>query len=280
MGNICWLASYPKSGNTWLRAFLANYLENGPRPVPINTLHARSQAEARAERYAPYVPGGDTSRLSVEEICALRPLVHADLAAGAKGTAFVKTHNFHGAYRGYPLHNAAVTSGAIYVVRNPLDVAISLARYFALTLDEAIVFMGEEMTGTLNEAENVPQVISSWSLNVSSWTATPHPRFLVLRYEDLLEKPLKAFRKVVELIGLPRDDARLKQAVRFSAFAQMQAQERSGGFLERHENAEQFFRAGRRDQWRQVLSADQVRRLVDQHGEQMSRFRYLPSDLH
>jgi len=51
MGNICWVASYPKSGNTWVRAFIANYLENGARPVDINTLHERSQAEARAFRF-------------------------------------------------------------------------------------------------------------------------------------------------------------------------------------------------------------------------------------
>lgn len=279
MGNICWVASYPKSGNTWVRAFIANYLDNTPRPVDINTLHERSQAEARAYRFAKFVPGGDTTALDLEEICALRPLVQADMAAAAQGTIFVKTHNFHGAYRGYPLHHAAVTSGAIYIVRNPLDVAISLANYFAFSLDEAIDFMAEELTGTLNEPENVAQVISSWSLNVASWTAEPSPSVLVLRYEDLLDKPLKAFRKVVALMGLPRDDARLKRAIAHTSFRQMQAQERSGGFVERHEDARSFFRAGRKGQWRDVLSEQQVARLVGVHREQMARFRYLPAGM-
>ncbi|MEJ2083836.1 MAG: sulfotransferase, partial [Acidobacteriota bacterium] len=38
MTGIVWLASYPKSGNTWLRAFLMNFLDPGKRPVDINQL--------------------------------------------------------------------------------------------------------------------------------------------------------------------------------------------------------------------------------------------------
>lgn len=276
MGNICWIASYPKSGNTWLRAFIANYLVNQPRPVDLNALYQHSQGEARAERYSRFVPGGDTTALDLEEICAIRPLVHADMAHEAQGTIFVKTHNFHGAFRNRPLHNAAVTSGAIYVVRNPLDVAISLAHYFNFTIDQAIDFMAEELIGTMNEANHVPQVISSWSINVCSWTEPPSPSVLVVRYEDLLEKPVKAFRKVVALMGLPRDDARLRRAISFTSFRQMRAQEVSGGFVERHEEASSFFRIGRKDQWREQLSEEQVARLVSQHHEQMERFRYLP----
>lgn len=276
MGNICWIASYPKSGNTWMRAFITNYLDNGSRPVDINTLFERSQAEAKAFRFAAHAPGGDTTALGTEEICSLRPTVQAAMAAEAQGTIFVKTHNFHGAYQGYPLHNSTVTSGAIYIVRNPLDVAVSVARYFAFSIPEAIDFMAEDMTGTMNEAENVPQIISSWSKNVQSWTQDSGSSFLVLRYEDLLAKPLKAFRKVVTLLGQPRDDKRLKKAIQFSSFRQMQLQEQAGGFNERHEDASRFFRAGSSQQWRKLLDDLQVRQIVDTHHEQMARFRYLP----
>ena len=62
MGNICWIASYPKSGNTWMRAFIANYLNNQRKPVDINTLNERSQAESQAHRYAAHVPGGELQR--------------------------------------------------------------------------------------------------------------------------------------------------------------------------------------------------------------------------
>ncbi len=276
MGNICWLASYPKSGNTWIRAFLANYFSNQSTPVDINALHELSQSEASAFRYQHHVEGGDTTALDAEAICAIRPLVQAEMAQQAHGTAFVKTHNFLGEYKGYPLHNSAVTSAAVYVLRNPLDVAISVANYFALTLDEAIDFMAEEMTGTPSEEHNVPQIISSWSNHVQSWTGQADPSILVLKYEDLLDKPQKAFRKVVSHLGQPRDDKRLKRAIQFCSFAQMKQQERKGGFVERHENARSFFRSGRKNQWLQTLSDEQVARLVEDHREQMERFNYLP----
>jgi len=276
MGNLLWIASYPKSGNTWVRAFIENYLRNRQQAVDINTLFRVSQAEASAFRYAPYVAGGDTTSLSVEEICALRPMVHTNMAREAGGTVFVKTHNFLGEFEGYPLHNASVSSGAIYIVRNPLDVVISLANYFDLGIDEAIDYMAEEDTGTPNEKENVPQIITSWSLNVQSWTQDPKPEVLVLRYEDMLENPVKVFRKLVSFLGQPRDPNRLKKAIRFSSFDQLKSQEKRSGFVEKHENANSFFRKGRKNQWRGKLTDEQVRKIIESHGEQMARFKYVP----
>lgn len=276
MGNLLWIASYPKSGNTWVRAFIENYLRNPPRAIDINTLHQVSQAEARSFLYQPFIKGGDTTTASIEEICAVRPLVHVDMARRAQGTVFVKTHNYHGEFAGYPLHNSSVTSGAIYIVRNPLDVAVSLANYFGHSLDEAIEFMAEERTGTPNEIENVPQIITSWSTHVQSWTQDNNESLIVLRYEDLLDNPVRAFRKLVTFLGQKRDPARLKKAIRFSSFEQLKSQEKQGGFVEKHEKAHAFFRHGQKNQWSKKLTDGQVKKIVDNHGEQMARFNYLP----
>ena len=276
MGKLLWIASYPKSGNTWVRAFIENYLRNRPQAIDINTLHQVSLAESRAFLYEPFITGGDTTAASVEEICAIRPLVHADMARRAQGTVFVKTHNFHGEFAGYPLHNSSVTSGAIYIVRNPLDVVLSLANYFDHSMDEAIEFMAEERTGTPNEKENVPQIITSWSTHVQSWTQNIGEETLVLRYEDMLDNPVKVFRKLVSFLGQKRDPARLKRAVRFSSFEQLKSQEKQRGFVEKHENARSFFRQGQKNQWREKLTDEQVKKIIDSHGEQMTRFNYLP----
>lgn len=277
MGNLLWIASYPKSGNTWIRVFIENYLQNPPRPVDINQLFRRSTAEAKAHRFRAFTEKGrETSSLSAEEICAIRPLVHAELARQAAGTIFVKTHNYLGEFGGVPLHTAAVTSGAIYIVRNPLDIVISMANYFAYSIDEAIEYMAQELTATANEQENVPQIISSWSTHVQSWTGNPDEQILVLRYEDMLSNPPRAFRKVVSHLGQGRDSRRLKKAIGFSSFDQLKAQERQHGFVERHEKAKSFFRAGRKNQWREKLTDRQVRKMVERHGEQMARFRYIP----
>lgn len=275
MGNILWIASYPKSGNTWVRSFVQNYLSNGS--TDINQLHQSSIDEVKSHYYQKFLPSGQlTTDLDLEAVCALRPMVHADIAQNAQGTVFVKSHNFQGEYKGHPLHNWHVSSGAIYVVRNPLDVVVSMSHYFQLSIDEAIAYLGDDMAGTPNEAENVPQVITSWSLNVNSWTQDSQPNLLVLRYEDLLANPKKHFRKVESLLGLKKNPKRLQQAITASSFKKLQQQEQQAGFNEKHEDAPVFFRKGGINQWKTVLSATQVQQVVDRHHEQMQRFKYIP----
>lgn len=275
MGNILWIASYPKSGNTWVRSFIQNYLSN--QRSDINDMHRQSIDEIKSFRYQPYLSADQaTTDLDLTTICAIRPNVHADIAAAAQGTVFVKSHNFQGQYENYPLHNWSVSSGAIYVVRNPLDVAVSLSHYFDYTIDDAISYMADDMAGTPNEPENVPQIITSWSLNVSSWTQEPGNNLLVLRYEDLLKNPKKYFRKVESLLGLKKDPKRLTKAIHASSFKNLKQQEQQSGFVEKHENAGAFFRSGTANQWQKVLSKEQVERLVNDHREQMERFKYIP----
>lgn len=274
MGNIVWLASYPKSGNTWLRAFLGNYLQDGPRPVQLSELSKFAYDEAQPELYRVHAPDGETAKLEPAAINALRPRVHADLAARVARTAFVKTHNLLGGFEGVPLQNLQVTAGAIYIVRNPLDVVSSVADHFGVSIDDAIEFMGNENTSTPNDELFVSQHLGSWSNHVASWTMDAHPRFLVLRYEDMLANPSKAFMRVARHLNFPSAPARLKKAVRFSSFAQLRALEERTGFVERSPHSQRFFRVGRSGQWRVKLSAAQVNRIVSQHGVQMARFGY------
>src|SRR5690348_3224785 len=147
MGNIVWLASYPKSGNTWLRAFLANLVANRIDAVPLNELSRYCDDEANPDLFGA-LAGKPSADLGIDEIAALRPQVHAAIAARAQGTRFVKTHNMSGSYDGHALHNWQVSAGAIYVVRNPLDVAVSMTHHFGIGIDEAIERLGNPDVAT------------------------------------------------------------------------------------------------------------------------------------
>lgn len=275
MSTLFWLASYPKSGNTWLRAFLANLLANRPEPLPLKALSQYCDDEARPERYSA-LAGRPSHELSLGELCALRAEVQAQIAAAGPGTRFVKTHNCAGVYDGYPLHHPQLTVGAVYVVRNPLDVAISMADHFGLSLDAAIERLASEHTGTANDALFVTQVLGSWSQHVASWADKAGPRVLIVRYEDLLLKPAKHFAKIAKLVGLDRDRARIERAIRHARFDSLARDERQHGFIEAADSRRAFFRVGRAHQWREALSREQIQRIVDAHREQMARFDYLP----
>jgi hypothetical protein len=275
MGNICWLASYPKSGNTWLRVFLANLVADTGQPLALSQLSRYCEDEALPDDYAA-LAGRPSAGLSMGEIARLRPLVHARIAARHPATVFVKTHNMAGRYDGHPLHDIDVTTAAIYVVRNPLDVVVSMTGHFGLGLDEAIDYLAADNAGTLNDALYVGQVLSSWSRHVASWADQAGPSVLVVRYEDMLDKEAKTFGRIARLLRLDGDRARLERAVRFSRFPVLAAMEREHGFVEAAGKGSRFFRKGRVNQWREQLTREQVGRIVGAHREQMARFKYVP----
>jgi len=275
MGNIVWLASYPKSGNTWVRAFLANLVADGREPVTLDELPRYCEDEARPELFSE-VAGRPSTELGLDEIAALRPQVHALIAARSQGTRLVKTHNYAGRFDGHPLQNMAVTAGAVYVVRNPLDVVVSMKHHFGIGLADAIERLGNDQVATANTDLFVTQFLSSWSLHVQSWADIASDRIVVLRYEDLLSRPAKQFAKAARLIGLGADRKRIERAVRHASFRSLSSMERKSGFVEARDEATHFFRAGRMNQWREELTPGQVRQVVDAHRDQMARFNYLP----
>jgi hypothetical protein len=278
MGGIIWLASYPKSGNTWMRAFLHNLLTNAKKPVEPNLLDQFTIGNKGAGWYAPYSDGKPLDQLTAAELAKYRPLVHRDFTNTSPDSVFVKTHAYLGQDDlGVPLITMEYTAGAIYIVRNPLDVCLSMTHHFGCGIDEAIdylSFIRNSMGG--GDGESVPEPVSTWSLHVQSWTGQPNPRLMSVRYEDMLDNPFIAFTNVCRFLGLKPPHDRLERAIKFSSFEMLRKLEDQKGFKERSETAQRFFREGRKDQWRDKLSDAQVRRVVDQHREQMQRFGYVP----
>lgn len=279
MSAIIWLASYPRSGNTWTRAFLHNLLalldgrDGGAHD--INAMGQRTTWEIAAQGFAAALgkPVTDATR---DEIAAVRLDVQARLAEGLPGLLFVKTHNALLARAGLALINTKVTAGAIYVVRNPLDVAISFAGHYGVSLDDAIARMAEANLETPVTDRGVYEVYGSWSQNVASWTAKPHRAMLVMRYEDMLADPLTTFGRLAAHLLLAPTGEQLERAVAQSSFEVLKSQEQEKGFQERPERSASFFRAGREGQWREALSTAQVERIVAAHKDQMLRFGYVP----
>ncbi|MDP7164518.1 MAG: sulfotransferase domain-containing protein [Alphaproteobacteria bacterium] len=277
MGAIIWLASYPKSGNTWIRAFLHNLLRNPDRPADINTLDSFTLGDAQGAWFE-IVSGRPWGDLSDEEIAKLRPRVHERMTRSFPDSVFVKTHCVLGEFKEVPQITMEHTGGAIYILRSPFDVAISMSHQFGLDIDNAISWMADPDFVAARDPETglVPHAINSWSNHVKSWTRVEHDTLHVVRYEDLHQHPAKFFRGIAEFLGLQPPRERLKRAIRHSSFKVLRGQEDKHGFVERSVHAERFFRQGKMGVWRKILTPGQVERVVKAHGEQMERFGYLP----
>lgn len=277
MSGIVWLASYPKSGNTWMRAFLANLFIDAPEPVNINDLPNFAYGDARADLYE-QASGKPLEELSDSDIHKLRPAVARLIASARPDAVFAKTHNAVTELEGVPTIPPDSTAGAIYIVRNPLDTAISYAHHFAMEPAQAIEAMNSDINQIVTVDRSVFQFLGSWHGHVASWLDAPGLNSHLVKYEDLLRNPVKAFGGVVSYLKLPRDPARLKKAVRFSSFKVLKAQEQKGGFRERSKANDQFFRSGSSGGWRQVFTDEQVAKVIEYQGDMMRRLGYLGPD--
>jgi hypothetical protein len=214
-----------------------------------------------------------------KDIAATRPIVQQEIADNTDGLAMVKTHHALVLDRGTPTINFAVTSGAIYLVRNPLDVAISFAHHMDSTIDFSIERMAEDDMETQVTEKAIYEIYGSWSQHVDSWTRSPHRTIYVMRYEDMLTDPFRMFGGLARHLLLHPTASQLQTAIDRSAFETLQKQEDESGFREKPENAKRFFREGKSEQWRDTLSRRQIRRIVQKHHVQMQRFGYLTDDL-
>jgi len=278
---IIWLTSFPKSGNTWTRTFLHNLTQilqvGKAEEQDINAMHRFSAWEIMKERYKDIL-GFDPTDEHRREIAAVRHKVQQQMANEGEGMLFVKTHHALVMDRGYTTINTAVTSGAVYIVRNPLDVAISYSHHMSKSIDEAISLMAVKNVETPLSEKTVYEVYGSWSQHVWSWTRKPHRAIYVMRYEDMLRDPEKYFGGLARHLLFNPDAAQLKQAIELSSFEKLKKQEEVKGFNEKPKKAQRFFREGKSGQWQTVLSEEQIRRVINDHGEQMKRFGYITSD--
>jgi len=238
----------------------------------INDLPKFSPWDADLRLYTRYL---NKDALKIENLASVRHLVHEDIARRDNGLVFAKTHWPIARVSGHATFNFSVTAGAVYSVRNPLDVAVSFAHHLDKSIDAAIQLMSTPKA-SLAFGKDLAELLGSWSENVVSWTRNPAPDICVLRYEDMIEDPELWFGVVARHIFNPaptRDQ--ISKAIRLSSFQNLKAQEQQRGFMQA-DKTRPFFREGRIGQWRNVLTPPQIDRIVRDHGEQMRKFGYLP----
>lgn len=273
---IVWIASYPKSGNTWLRAVYTAWRSG--EPVRLNHMLADGVA-ARIPFDA--AVGVLSSDLTGEEAELLRPLVDEVRAAESPQPLVFKTHDtLEPGPGGRPALSTAVTRTALYVVRDPRDVAVSLAHHQGRSLEWAVekigspgAKMGESVDGPMPQ---LMQRIGTWSSHVRSWVENPPFPVHVLRYEDCVARPVETFARALAAARLgPVDEEDVTAAVESASFLRLRAAEEAGGFRERPGTSERFFRRGRAGSWRDELSPALAAEVEATHGETMARFGYL-----
>lgn len=267
---LIWLASYPKSGNTWMRVLLANLLSGSDQPCNINQLPEEELLISRWRFCDDLLVEPET--LYPAELAALRAMQGAFVARNLQKPFVCKTHDKY-----QPEITGLPASRSLYIVRDPRDVAISLSHHASISIDEAI---GQMLDPTChsNGPMQLRYALGDWASHVTGWTAQKDVPVEVIRYEDLRRDTRAEFALIVRSLGGTATSAEIDCAIGHSSLGEMQRQEATYGFRESLPHQERFFRSGQTGEWRQVLDADQICRIEDAFAPVMKQWGY--STLH
>ncbi len=267
---ITWVASYPKSGSTWLRALIDAYHRNGDVDINRLTFSTSDNLSVWTQAVSPL----PFHALDPLEQFLLRPAALFNQLCSMTGqTQFIKTHHVNASVNTSPaLIPVEVTCRAVYLVRDPRDIAISLAMYLGKDHAGAINSMNN-VGFALTEDKQITHYLSSWSQHVASWVDEQRYPVMVLRYEDLCADPLVAFKSVLEFCKIPIDETALHRAIDACWLPKLQKQEREHGFVENRSEQPFFNKGGSR--WQQELDAELAVRISDDHKAIMLRYGYL-----
>ncbi|MEZ9198203.1 sulfotransferase domain-containing protein [Shewanella sp. 10N.286.54.B9] len=279
---IIWLASYPKSGNTWLRSYIFTLLQDSKELQQIDINELKTGAIASSRCWLANGLGLDLSLHSEADIANYRSDAYHFMNRNLTSVAYHKIHDAN-----FPVQNGRLLCpveaclGALYVVRNPLDVAISFANHMGVSIDKSIESMGKP-SYTFSARKHkfnsqIKQNLGSWSEHVESWIDCDIDRLLI-RYEDMQFDSLTSFTAISQFLHLPSDESSVIKAIDLCQFDKLKAQEQLNGFVEKPRKSSAFFRKGKVGDWQQVLSQQQVERIVNDHFDVMLRLGYIDAD--
>ena len=260
---IFWVASYPKSGNTWLRALLSSYFYSNDGKYNESLLKQIDQFPVRKYfenfNYNKNIVT-DTTKFWIKA----QELINSD-----NKLRFFKTHNVFGKVNNFDFTNTKNSIGAVYIVRDPRNVITSIKNHYELDNEKALKWMIDK-NNYIYDIERVKNVgygdfqfISSWDLNYKSWKVQKKVPIKFIRYEDLANKTYEVFLDLIEFIYKITknfksiDKTKIKNALNTTTFEKLKQKEKKYGFSEAvsftSNKKTQFFNLGPQNNWKKIL---------------------------
>ena len=280
MSKIIWISSYPKSGNTWMRYFIANYFFNNKRinnPNIIKKIKAFPNTEILRKISTkdelidnPY----DISKYWIKS---------QELIKMANGNVcFLKNHNALVNIKNHPFTNETHSLSCIYIIRDPRDVVVSYAKYKNMSYDRAVKDVCcKELLYVLSKKNIFPKIdiLGSWKYHFLSWKngMKKMPKTFV-KYEDLIEDSYNNFYNIIDflskILGFKVNIEQIKFSIECSSFKNLKKYENKIGFFE-NESKSDFFRSGKVGNWKKELNISQIKQIETEFKSEMKLLGYL-----
>jgi len=258
---ILWLASYPKSGNTWLRSIISSYYYSKNGEFNFDLLRYVTQFPQSKFFSKKYNKPGESS---VDWINAQK-----NINKNNRINIF-KTHNALLSLNGNNFTNKINTLGGIYIIRDPRNVVTSLKNHFDITYDEAFDFMlnKKKYIYDINEPDNFADFhfLSSWSVNYQSWINNKIFKIKLIKYEDLEKNTYAIMKEIIFFINkiinskTKFNPEKLKNSINNTTFEKLKSKEKNEGFSESiispNNKKIDFFHLGPKNKWENLINED------------------------
>lgn len=284
-----YLASYPKSGNTWCRIFLSDLQslisknKNINKDYELNLKNDLLTGEIISSRsWLDDQFGFDSSDLDFEELDNLRGEITHNKSIYYEGSRYYKVHDSFYTYSNNKktIVNYKNCSGVVYLIRNPFDLAISLSNFYKKPINECVdLLINEEASLCASDkhcGDQVRQYLGDWGSHVNSWINQGKIPKLIIKYEDLLENPFLHFKSLIKFLRIEAEDDLITEAISNSEFEKLQKKESfEGGFLEKPDHCDKFFRSGKAGEGLKKLNDMQIEKIVKKFSVTLKKFNYL-----
>ena len=290
--HIFWLASYPKSGNTLLRAVLSSlfFTENGVFDLKLLESISQFETTFHVSKIKKLI-GNDFNKIRninvfYKYLLKIQEKENLDFQEDFK---FFKTHSGNFSINNNFFTSEENTRGIISIIRDPRDVCISWANHTSKTYDESIEFMTNDLSSLLwmegenkfFDIENRPlSFLSRWDKHVISWTTNNWGcPLLVLKFEDLVYKKEETIKVIanffIDRFGFKFNnlDKKIVNILETTNFQKLKKTELKDGFVEA-QAGRQFFKSGTKNQWKDKLNKKQIIKIEDKFEKIMDKFNY------
>ena len=282
---IIWLASYPKSGNTYVRAFLSAYYfsENGH----FDFSQIKNIDQFPHEKF--FKQKVNNMKEASKQWMPIQRKINQD-----KKIKFFKTHSFLGNYEGNIFTSPETTLGAVYIIRDPRNVLTSLKNHFSLEDDKALKMITDKKRWLMSNNGSFASYtyISSWSNNYLSWLNNNQFRRLFIKYEDLITNKYETFRDIIVFTNTLMNraegvnKAKLQKAIETTNFDVLKKKEISETFdgsessfknwrKFHSENKNLFFNLGPENNWKEILKKNVSNEIEINFEKEMKKLSYL-----
>lgn len=271
--DLIWLASYPKSGNTWLRCFFSALFYE--EKLDLNNLEF-SEVFANKDLFSLLVKKNITD-FDEQQLETERRKVLEFYLKTKQSPYLLKIHDKYtlSFYDDMPIFHTNRPTAVIYIVRNPFDVTLSFSRYLGVNVDEIIDRFVCKSGATIFMNQRFPRQIGTWQEHLMSWKEQTEIPVIFVRYEDLKINPYQNFKKILSFLELDFSDDKIEDAIKKSDFNTLKHMENMEGFRERLLTDVPFFYSAEIDKGAKELSSTQQQKIIVQNQDTMKSFGYL-----